>query len=128
MTVNALVNGSVRALLVEVEQGWSDMRFLLEHRGVEVVTMADPSRIPEFLGASSYDIVIVDVELEGIDGGELAKIVRGADSSTPLVGLHIPDPQAPALLKAGFDATLSSVVDEFAFERMLTKCLTANSP
>src|SRR5690242_3982742 len=77
----------MKILLVEDDAETADyIRNGLTEQG-HVVDRAGSGRDGLFLAAEAYDLLIVDRMLPGIDGLGLAKTIRGAGVSTPVLFL-----------------------------------------
>ena len=78
----------MKILIVEDEQHIADgLRFNLEAEGYEADIAADGETALERLGQASYDAVVLDVMLPGIDGFAVARSMRDAADYTPVLML-----------------------------------------
>ncbi|MBU0518511.1 response regulator [bacterium] len=97
----------IRILLVDDEEDFrTSARDALQRRGLEVDTAADGVEALKALEGRSYDAVLLDVKMPGIDGAEVARIIRRDQPELPIVILtgHGSIPQA-------FEATKSGIYD-----------------
>ncbi|MCD6672453.1 MAG: hybrid sensor histidine kinase/response regulator [Burkholderiaceae bacterium] len=86
--VSAAERGDVSVLVVDdVEQNRIAMRALLERPGLRVLTAADGIEALEALLANDVALALVDVQMPGMDGFELAELMRGAERtrSIPII-------------------------------------------
>lgn len=66
-----------KALIVEDnEQNLYLATFLLEHRGFEVVAARDGIEAIDRVKKSNPDVILLDIELPGMDGFEVLKMIR----------------------------------------------------
>jgi CheY-like chemotaxis protein len=97
----------------------------LTHRGHEVAAVGDGVQALESLTDKSYDLLITDIVMPGLDGIGLAlKVARDY-------------PQLPVLLMSGYSAErqrahnleelICKVVSKRPSRRLITGCLTAGS-
>jgi diguanylate cyclase (GGDEF)-like protein len=65
------------------------VRFVLEPHGVRVETLSEPERFWEALEAASPDVVLLDVDMPGVNGLELCRVLRNDPrwKSVPVVFL-----------------------------------------
>lgn len=99
------------------------IRMLLSRRGHEVVLAANGDSALEKLAASSFDLLLTDVEMPGIDGIELIRRVREREESDgvarlPIVATtaHVGEEHRHLLLEAGADEHLPK---PFAFAQLV---------
>ena len=90
------------------------MRMLLARSGHEVVLTANGESALEKLAASSFDLLLTDVEMPGIDGIELIRRVREREAADggahlPIVATtaHVGEEHRHLLLEAGADGHLA---------------------
>ena len=77
-----------RILVVEDEQHLADgLRFNLEAEGFEAEVAADGVVALARLGETTFDAVVLDVMLPGVDGFEVARTMRGRGDYTPVLML-----------------------------------------
>jgi signal transduction histidine kinase/ActR/RegA family two-component response regulator len=89
------------------------IRMLLAHSGHEVVLTANGESALEKLAAASFDLLLTDVEMPGIDGIELIRRVRKLEeregaAHLPIVATtaHVGEEHRHVLLEAGADGHL----------------------
>lgn len=99
------------------------IRTLLARRGHEVVLTASGEGALEKLATSSFDLLLTDVEMPGIDGVELIRRVRererrdgGAHLPIVVTTAHVGEEHRHLLLQAGADGHLSK---PFALDALL---------
>ena len=118
----------VRALIVEdVATNRALLRELLEDVGMEVTEAADGRSGLARVGAGSFDVMLLDVQMPEMDGYELARRLR-ADPRTramPLIAvtaLQLPKDRAKCLA-AGMNALVAKPIDPQRLYRQLGRTL-----
>lgn len=102
----------VRILLVDDSMVTREMeRRLLEDAGFHVTPASDAQEALAFLGEDSFDCVVTDIEMPGMDGFELTAHLRGMEHFTqlPIIVVSTRDRPDDRLrgLKVGADAYLT---------------------
>jgi DNA-binding response OmpR family regulator len=93
----------VKILIVEDEEHIADgLRFNLEAEGYEADIAHDGETALDMLQVSTYDAVVLDVMLPGIDGFGVARSMRASDNFTPVLMLTARG--RPQDVLQGFDA------------------------
>jgi signal transduction histidine kinase/DNA-binding response OmpR family regulator len=93
----APADGNVRILLVDDEPGKRDaIASVLEGPGIELVMAEDGNQaLRQLLGGGDFALVLLDVVLPGMDGFELAALIRGRPglSGLPIlfISAYLPD-------------------------------------
>lgn len=78
----------MKILIVEDEQHLADgLRFNLEAEGFEAEIAADGETAVERLAAAKFDAVVLDVMMPGMNGFEVARMMRGRGDYTPILML-----------------------------------------
>ncbi len=78
----------IRILLVEDEPRIADtLRFGLEENGYEVSVAYDGQIGWRMFQNSEYSVVVLDINLPGLNGFELCKLVRAANAQVPIIML-----------------------------------------
>ena len=112
-----------RVLLVDDNADGLDMlRLALETKGHEVQWARDGNAAMVVAAAFRPDVAVLDIGLPGIDGYELARVLRAAHPRTRLIALtgYGQDSDAAAAIQAGFDAhctkplTIAELLDQIA--------------
>jgi CheY-like chemotaxis protein len=88
---------------------------LLENLGASVETAADGYLGVEAAGRGGFDLILMDIQMPGIDGLEAARRVRalgGAAAATPIVALtaNVLAHQRQAYLEAGMDGVVGKPI------------------
>jgi PAS domain S-box-containing protein len=88
---------------------------LLEAMGARVATAADGYLGVEAAGGGGFDLILMDVQMPGIDGLEAARRIRalgGPPSQTPIVALtaNVLSHQRAAYLAAGMDGVVGKPI------------------
>ncbi len=71
----------------------------------------------------NYDLILVDIELPGIDGVEVTKIIKNKNKEIPVIALtsYAMKGDKERFLAAGFDEYMSKPLDVTAFLKRLEK-------
>lgn len=106
------VHKAVRVLLVDDSLVTREMeRRLLEDAGFEVTAAGDAEEALSTLGEHTFDCVVTDIEMPGMDGFELTEHLRGVEhfGQLPIIVVSTRDRPEDRLqgLKAGADAYLT---------------------
>ncbi len=81
-------NTSFRVMFVDDEAGFTDiMRKRLTRRGFDVVTASSGAEAVRIMRNNEFDVVVIDLKLEDMDGIELIRILRLMDPDLPVVML-----------------------------------------
>ncbi len=109
-------------------QNFELVEFLLEDAGYAVIHAADATEMRRELAASSQreadettlpDLVLMDIQLPGVDGMTLVSEIRGLDGagSLPVVALpaHAMRGDRERFIAAGFDGYISKPIDVATF-------------
>ena len=88
---------------------------LLENLGASVETAADGYLGVEAAGQGGFDVILMDIQMPGIDGVEAARRIRalgGAAAATPIVALtaNVLAHQRRAYLDAGMDGVVGKPI------------------
>lgn len=77
-----------KILIVEDEKHLAEgIKLNLENAGYEAEVELDGANADELLSVNSYDLVVLDVMLPGIDGFEVCRRLRARDNRTPVIFL-----------------------------------------
>ncbi|WP_270938854.1 response regulator [Falsiroseomonas oryzae] len=92
------------------------LQALLQRAGHEVVAVEDGAQALSMLRAASFDAVVLDLHMPGMDGLDAAVAIRrgpGRDARVPLIALSAESPEeaGPRCRAAGFDAVLPKPCD-----------------
>lgn len=63
------------------------VRHNLERSGHQVEVRTDPTTVPALLAEESFDLLVLDVMMPGLDGIALCERIRGAGVETPILFL-----------------------------------------
>lgn len=126
--------GSIRVLLIDDETVFANgLTSVLTRRGMLVRTAADGILALELLERETFDVLVLDMRMPGMDGVEVLKSFRDRDAVTPVIVLtgQVSMTQTREALKHGasevilkpcpIETLVSSI--ENAFER---KCLATD--
>jgi two-component system response regulator MprA len=111
----------MRMLIVEDERQMADLlsQALTEEGHTVVVAATGPDGLA-LAEAETFDVMLLDVMLPGLDGYALARRLRAARNRTPILMLTARD--ATADIVAGLDAGADDyLVKPFAFEELLAR-------
>ena len=76
----------IRLLLVDDEQGFVEvLRKRLGRRGIDVATALSGSEAIQTLRARDFDVAVLDLKMEDMDGIEVLKIFKKMDPSLPVI-------------------------------------------
>lgn len=100
-------------------------RALLQKLGLQPTVVADGSSAIQILSQGGFDLVLMDIQLPGLDGYQTARRIREFDSGIPIIALT-----AAALIKdreqalaAGMNDHLAKPVDVQTFQSVLQRWL-----
>lgn len=101
------------------EQNLYLLRYLLEHRGHQVAEAKDGPAGLALAEAGGYDLILLDIQLPGMDGHAVAGALRAHETSrhVPLVAVTsyaMADDRQKAL-EAGCDDYLAKPIDPITF-------------
>ena len=115
----------VRLLIVDDEVGFADvLRKRMSRRGVDATPAASGEQAVRILRENDFDVALVDLKLEGMDGIEILKVFKLMAPEMPVLMLtgHGSEEARNIALKCGADGYLSKPID---FEQLLVKTLQA---
>jgi heavy metal response regulator len=121
----SLWSQAVRILVVEDERKVASfIRSGLREEGYAVDVAEDGERGDFLASTNDYDLILLDVMLPGMDGVSLAKKIRGAGDSTPIIMLTAKDAVNDKVtgLDAGADDYLTKPFD---FAELLARIRSA---
>ncbi|MEX2531786.1 MAG: response regulator [Gemmatimonadota bacterium] len=125
---------SAKILLIEDhEQNRYLVTFLLERHGYSVVSAAEGMRGIEMARSLSPDLILLDIQLPGMDGYQVARSIRELDNlrDTPVVAVtsHAMVGDRERALAAGCDEYIEKPIDPDTFVAQIEACLArAGSP
>lgn len=122
-----MTNNEIKLLIVDDEIGFADvLSKRMVHRGVKAVAAASGEEAVRILRKQDFDVAIVDLKLEGMDGVEILKVFKLLVPQMPVLMLtgHGCEDARNTCMKCGADGYLSKPID---FERLLMKTLHAGS-
>ena len=107
------MTGSARILVVEDDPAIAQLlRLMLEDEGYEVSATRNPAEVVE-AAVAPPDLVLLDLRLSGVDGGEICRRLKGRHATRNLpVVLVSADPHVATVADAcGADAFLAKPFD-----------------
>ncbi|MBC16903.1 MAG: two-component system response regulator [Desulfovibrio sp.] len=116
---------NVELLIVDDEIGFADvLRKRMSRRGVDATPAASGSEAVRILREQAFDVAIVDLKLEGMDGIEILKVFKLMAPEMPVLMLtgHGCEESREICMRNGADGYLHKPID---FERLLIKTLHA---
>ncbi len=122
--VTARMNLSLNILLVEDEPVVAEVLVsLLEAMGHRVTYAQQSLQALSMLAVGSFDLAMLDLDLPGIDGLELARLIKIQGYRLPLAAITArADPQAePAAIAAGMNAFIRKPVNTDDLRTLLRK-------
>jgi PAS domain S-box-containing protein len=104
-------------------------RSFLEYHGIIIGEAADGHEALEILGREQYDIVLMDIHMPGLDGGEAFRRLRLSDSpnrTVPTIALTADSMHGDRerYLGQGFDGYVSKPIDERTLIATISKILS----
>lgn len=86
------------------------LTLLLQKWGAEVVLVDNGNEALDVLAKSSFDLVIMDIEMPGMNGLEAVKHIRKSGNSLPVIGITHTDYMGRAI-NAGMNNVLRKPVE-----------------
>lgn len=123
MTEAGNTRPNVRLLIVDDEDGFADVLCKrMARRSVTATAAASGEEAIRLLKGREFDVAIVDLKLEGMDGVEILKVFKLMAPDMPVVMLtgHGSGEARDTCLKLGAEGYLSKPID---FELLLVKTL-----
>jgi len=118
---------NIRLLIVDDEIGFADvLRKRMSRRGVQATPAASGEEAVRILRKDEFDVAIVDLKLEGMDGVAILKVFKLMAPDMPVIMLtgHGCEEARKECLKLGAEGYLSKPVD---FDSLLAKTLRASA-
>ncbi|WP_336516622.1 response regulator transcription factor [Pollutibacter soli] len=111
----------MKILLVEDEVRIADtLKFGLGEFGYKVITAHDGNAGLELFHSEVFDLVILDINLPGINGIDLCKLIREKDAHTPVIMLTAMSTIEDKVL--GYDAGADDyIIKPFEFKELVLK-------
>lgn len=116
-------------------------RVLLERRGWSVVSVTDGVQAVEALRHATFDLVLMDVQMPGLDGYEATAIIRREEQQgrmpsrhVPILGVtaHVNQADRDRCLAVGMDGYVVKPIEQHALyaaiERALAQVPSGNEP
>ncbi len=96
---------------------------ILNAHGFRVHEAIDGENALKKMETEDYDLVLMDIELPGLDGVEVTKIIKEKYKKVPVIALtsYAMKGDRERFLAAGFDEYLSKPLDVTAFLKRLEK-------
>ena len=117
----------VRLLIVDDEAGFTEVLCKrMARRGVTATPVSSGEDAVQLLRRAEFDVAIVDLKLQGMDGVEILKVFKLMAPEMPVIMLtgHGSDEAREACIKLGAEGYLSKPID---FELLLVKALHLGS-
>lgn len=105
---------NIRLLIIDDEMGFTEvLAKRMSRRGIQVDTAASGEEAVRMLRGQEYDVAVMDLKLEGMDGDEILKVFKLLDPELPVLMLtgHGSESAAKACMKLGAADYLSKPVD-----------------
>jgi diguanylate cyclase (GGDEF)-like protein len=108
---------ATRVLVVDDDPAMLDgLRVLLERHEIEVSTLADTARFWETLEEVAPELLLLDVDMPGVNGPELCRVVRSdvrwSQIAVIFVSAHTDQETVEAVFRAGADDYLAKPIVE----------------
>jgi two-component system sensor histidine kinase BarA len=99
---------------------------LLEPMGVSIDCANDGFEALRFIEQKAYDLILMDIQMPGMDGVEVTQKIRQNETSgqhTPIIALtaHALTSEKQAVLGAGMDDYLTKPIDEKELQRIIQR-------
>ena len=123
MTVTVRQEPDVRLLIVDDESGFTEVLCKrMARRGVAATPTSSGEDAVQLLRRAEFDVAIVDLKLQGMDGVEILKVFKLMAPGMPVIMLtgHGSEEAREACMKLGAEGYLSKPID---FELLLVKAL-----
>lgn len=114
---------NIRLLIVDDEKGFTEvLAKRMTRRGIATTTASSGEEAVRRLRGEDFDIAILDLKLEGMDGVEILKIFRLLDHELPVLMLtgHGSESAVKASMRLGAADYLSKPID---FDILVSKVL-----
>jgi DNA-binding response OmpR family regulator len=110
-----------RILLVEDEQKIADsLKMGLQENGYHVETAYDGKTGLQFFESSPFDLIVLDINLPGINGYELCRIIRSKNAQVPVIMLTALNTLNDKI--EGYDAGADDyIIKPFEFRELVMK-------
>ncbi len=128
----AAATGSRRLRILVAEDTAFNQKFilrLLERWGHAAVLAQDGRQAVDAFAGGKFDLVLMDVQMPGMDGLEAARAIRGIEGDgagrTPIIAMtaHAVQGDRERCLESGMDAYLSKPIDLDALRQMIDRLL-----
>lgn len=120
-----------RVLVVDDDESSAILiRTILEKNGAVVEHGRDGLHAVKMLQTKNYDLIIMDIQMLGLDGVETTKIIRSRGIFTPIVALsaHLIEQFEKEAVEAGIDGFLQKPVASEDLLRTVAEFCTKNWP
>jgi CheY-like chemotaxis protein len=97
---------------------------VLEDEGYRVLEAADGCQAIEMAGAESVDLIITDLEMPGMDSGDVIGAIRGHGTNVPVIAISGAFGRAEAAID-GVEAVLSKPVSPAVLVAKVAEVLKA---
>lgn len=96
---------------------------ILSSQGMTVHPATDGEEALKRIENQVYDLILMDIELPGMDGIELTKIIKKKYKKIPVIALtsYAMKGDRERFMKAGFDDYISKPLDLYEFLKKLEK-------
>lgn len=101
-------------------------RFLLEDAGHETVQVTSGEEAVNTASADNFDLILMDIQMPGMDGIEATKRIKAAGVSAPIVALTAKamSGDKEAILAAGCDGYISKPFEVEVFVAVVERYLS----
>jgi CheY-like chemotaxis protein len=108
------------------------MLYTLRQVGTQILTARDGNEALEVISSERPDLVVLDIQLPGLSGMEVAKAVRANPvvAGTPIIAVtaYSMAGDKEKILAAGCDYYLSKPIDTRGFPRTIQSVLNGETP
>jgi CheY-like chemotaxis protein len=105
-------------------------RRYLEIYGAKVDIADDGAEGLRLLAKKDYDVILMDIEMPGLDGYETTRLLRAKNYSQPVIGLsgHALDLERQRALASGFTAYLVKPISASKLVEEIQRVLSRSEP
>ena len=97
---------------------------LLAKQGFQSTEISDPRKLNNSLPTlGSVDVVFLDLEMPGLDGYDVKKLLRAHFGATPIIAYTVHVSEINEVKQSGFDGFIGKPIDHTRFPDQLARIL-----